>query len=212
MSNQSYLLRDTDDEDGVPLAAAEQHGARWFEIAKLEALLALLVTDLQGFTPLVQRLGDREAQRVIRLHNQLLRDCLAALGGAEIAHTGDGILAAFRSVNCALRCAAEMQRRLERHTRQHPEAPLRARIGVHAGEPLPEDGRLFGTCVITAVRICSVTQPEHVLVSDVVRQLAVGKAVEFTDRGMFPLKGFEAPLHLHELIWCSIAERDAHTV
>jgi class 3 adenylate cyclase len=170
-----------------------------------EALLAILVTDLEAFTPLVLRLGDAAAQRVMRVHNRALRDCLGAHAGREIAHTGDGVLAAFRSVARALTCAAEMQFSLRRFSRTHPQTPLRVRIGIHAGEPLPEDGRLFGTCVNTAVRICSVTQAAHVLVSDVVCQLAAGRDFEFHHRGRYALKGLKDPLRLHELCWSAQA-------
>jgi class 3 adenylate cyclase len=185
---------------GPPTPGARSLGA-WVNAPRPEALLALLVTDLVSFTPLVQRLGDVEAQRLIQIHNRLLRDRIRAGDGIEIAHTGDGLMAAFRSVCRALACAAEIQQRLGDYTRSHPEAPLRARIGVHAGEPLPEDGRLFGACINTAVRICSAALPERVFVSDVVRQLAIGKAVPFEDRGSFALKGMAAPVHLHELLW-----------
>lgn len=164
-----------------------------------DALCAILVTDLQGFTPLVVRLGDAAAQRVIQAHDRVLRKCLAEHAGAEIAHTGDGVIAAFRSVACALRCAAEIQASLRRYNRAHSRAPLRVRIGVHAGEPLPQDGRLFGSCVIAAVRICSVTTAGHVLVSDLVWRLAAGRSFAFQLRGAVALKGFAQPFDLYEL-------------
>src|SRR4051794_35201482 len=128
-------------------------------------LLALLVTDLEGFTPLVERLGDLEARTLMQVHNRIVRDALCVPAGREIAHTGDGIMAAFRSVASALHAAIEIQSTLDEHTRERPDAPLRARIGVHAGEPLPEDGRLFGTCINTAVRVCAASGATRVLVS-----------------------------------------------
>src|SRR6185503_6797575 len=77
--------------------------------ATRDALVAILVTDLAGFTPLVLRLGDVAAQRVIQAHNRVLRACLATYAGDEIAHTGDGLIATFRSVARALTCAREIQ-------------------------------------------------------------------------------------------------------
>lgn len=161
--------------------------------------MAILVTDLEGFTPLVCRLGDVATQRVIQAHNRVLRACLATHAGDEIAHTGDGLIAAFRSVARALSCAGEIQGALRRYNRAHVRARLRVRIGLHAGEPLPEDGRLFGTCVNTAVRICSVTKAGHVLVSDLVWRLAAGRRFAFQQRGAVALKGIGQPLDLYEL-------------
>jgi class 3 adenylate cyclase len=167
---------------------------------QLEAVTVLLVTDLEGFTPLLVRLGDHEARTIMRAHNRVLRDCLAAHQGLEVAHTGDGVLAAFRSVKNALRCAAHMQQRFSASTDAPPDVQPRIRIGIHVGEPLPEDGRLFGVCVNTAVRVCAVASAGSVLVSDLVRALAAGHAARFIDRGFFALKGLDAEVHLHELI------------
>jgi class 3 adenylate cyclase len=189
------------DDNGEPADVPREADARRERRLPADALLAILVTDLEGFTPLVQRLGDEAAQRVMRTHDRILRDCLAAQAGDEIAHTGDGVLAAFRSVVRALTCAGEIQNTLRRYNRNHEQAPLRVRIGIHAGEPLPQDDRLFGSCVITAVRICSAAEAERVLVSDLVWQLAAGRSFEFRQHGCVELKGLHKPVQLHELRW-----------
>ena len=162
-------------------------------------LLVLVVTDLAGFTSIVSELGDVPALECIRIHNRLLREVVRRYAGYEVTHTGDGMITAFRSVAAALRCAQEIQRALSEHTRNFPNAPLRARVGVHAGEPLPEDGRLFGACVNTAVRVCAHAQAEHVLVTDVVKQLAAGRDFEFTSCTRVELKGLLHEVQLHEL-------------
>ena len=131
---------------------------------------------IEGFTTLVERLGDLEARALMQVHNRIVRAALLEHAGREVAHTGDGIMAAFRSVAAALQAAIEIQCALEAHTRAQPEAALAPRIGVHAGEPLPEEGRLFGTCVDTAVRVCEASGATRVLVSDLARQLAAGRA------------------------------------
>jgi adenylate cyclase len=164
-------------------------------------LLALLVTDLEGFTTLVEQLGDVEAREWMHVHNRIVRDALLAHGGREVAHTGDGIMAAFRSVAAGLACAIEVQRALHAYTRGHLDAPLCARIGVHVGEPLPEEGRLFGTCVNTAVRVCAAAPAQGVLVSDLARQLAAGRSFRFAASRKVVLKGLDQPMQVHELLW-----------
>jgi adenylate cyclase len=162
---------------------------------------ALLVTDVEDFTRMLVRMGDLEALTVVRAYNVVLRESIAANGGNEIAHLGDGMLAAFPSVRRALECAIEIQRKLAEHAREVPDAPMRTRIGVHAGEPVAEDGRLFGICVNTTFRVCEVTTPGSISVSDVVRQLARGQRMQFVDRGTFSLQGLGEDLRLHELLW-----------
>jgi class 3 adenylate cyclase len=73
---------------------------------------------------------------------------------------------------------------------------LHARIGLHAGHPLPEEGRLFGSAVIVAVRVCNVARADAIFVSDVVRELA-GTNFRYLDQGVFHLKGFSEPHRLH---------------
>jgi len=167
-----------------------------------EGLLALLVTDLVGFTSLVERLGDVPAQRLIQYHNRLLRRCIKDRCGHEVTHTGDGMLAAFRSVSAALWCAGDIQRALAQDICGEESARLRARIGVHVGEPLPEEERLFGHCVNTTMRVCAKASAGGVLVTAVVEQLAQGRFV-FGRVRRHALKGIASPMRLYELDWQS---------
>ncbi|HKP63153.1 MAG TPA: adenylate/guanylate cyclase domain-containing protein [Polyangiales bacterium] len=166
-----------------------------------QPLTTLLATDLEDFTPMIERLGDMRAQEIMHAHNELMRSCLRRHGGREVAHTGDGIMAAFRSAENALRCAIAMQRGLTEHNRRHPLTPLRARIGLHAGMPLPEEDRLFGSCVNITVRVCSVTKAGRILVSDTVLGQLGPNGFRFREHGYVKLKGISAPQQLHELAW-----------
>lgn len=178
--------------------------AVWARNVSPGRMRVLLVTDMVDFTPMVQRLGDREAQQVIQAHNRLLRGCLQARDGTEVTHTGDGMIAAFDSVHDALLCAVVMQKTVTRYANSlRWDWPLRIRVGIHAGEPLPEEGRLFGLCVNIAVRVCLLAEGSAVLVSDVVRRLASESPLPFSQYGLVPLKGIASPLHLHELLWRS---------
>jgi class 3 adenylate cyclase len=167
---------------------------------EFDGLLCLVVTDLEAFTSWVSKLGDSRARIWIREHNRLMREALDQAGGHEVAHTGDGMIAAFRSLHSALRCTQQIQMRLAEYSRARRRAPLRARIGVHAGEPLPEEGRLFGACVNTSVRVCARAQAGQTLVTDVVRQLAQGRDFEFAEHGEARLKGLPQQLKLYELL------------
>ena len=177
-----------------------------------DGLQTILFTDMEGSTALTQRLGDAGAQELVRSHNAIVREALKAHAGSEIKHTGDGIMASFSSASRALDCAVAIQRAVEERSRfilrkaqDEPaapvEAPLRVRIGLNAGEPVAEEEDLFGTAVQAAARICDQAEPGQILVSDVVRQLAAGKAYRFTGRGEVLLKGFDEPQRLHEVVW-----------
>ena len=161
----------------------------------------ILFTDMESSAALRQRQGDEKAQELVRVHNAIVREALRAQKGKEIKHTGDGIMATFASASQALRSAVAIQRGVAAHVEEHPDAALRVYIGLNAGEPIVEEGDLFGTSVDLAKRICDQCQPGEILVSDVVRQLAAGKRFLFSDRGDTALRGFEDPVRLYEVSW-----------
>ena len=166
-------------------------------------LVVILFTDMQGSTPLTQRIGDAKAQELLRAHNAAIGDCLERHAGNRIKHTGDGIMASFASASAAIACAIDIQRAFLLANAERPDTPMRLRIGLNAGEPVAEDEDLFGTAVNAAARIAGRAQPGQILVSDVVRQLAAGKGFAFGDQGRVALKGFAERFRLYSVDWTS---------
>src|SRR3989304_5418566 len=108
----------------------------------------ILFTDVEGSTALTQQLGDVGAREVLREHERIVREALAAHGGSEGKTVGGGVMASFGSATRALECAVAMQRAFaERNAGAgaHGHAPLQVRIGLNAGEPIAEEEGLFGT-------------------------------------------------------------------
>ena len=163
--------------------------------------LSVLITDMEGSTALIDRLGDVQAHALLRIHNALIRECLGVHEGTEVTHTGDGIEASFRSASNAVECAVAIQRAFTRYNAEHPTTPIRVRVGINAGEPITTEGRLFGTAVHAAFRICTRARPGQILISDVVRQLVAGHSFVLINRGRVALKGFRGRVHLHEVLW-----------
>ena len=94
-----------------------------------------------------------------------------------------------------------IQRAFAAHNEEHPDTPIRVRMGLNAGEPVAEDQDLFGTAVQVAARVCAHAQPCQILASNVVQELAAGKGFAFSDQGEVALKGFEKPVRLYEVRW-----------
>ena len=157
------------------------------------AFRAILFTDMEGSTGLANRVGDARAIKLIRAHDEAVRAALAEHGGSEVKHTGDGIMASFTSAVSSVECAVDIQKRLADLQSQG----LHVRIGVSAGEPVTEEGDLFGAAVSLASRVCAHCDPGGILVSTAVRELAVGKGFKFADRGLAELKGFDEPVRLY---------------
>ncbi len=184
----------------VEFAAGETH-----EVNQPSAFRTVLFTDVEGSTALTDRLGDERARELLREHERITREALAAHGGSEVKTMGDGFMASFSSATGALECAIAMQRAFaERNARREGDDPsgrLYVRIGLNAGEPIAEDEDLFGTAVNMAARIAAQAAGGEILASNVVRELVAGKGFLFADRGETELRGFEDPVRLYEVRW-----------
>ncbi len=177
------------DDPAEPSASAPQSG-----------LVTILFTDMENSTALTQRLGDAKAQELVRRHNTVVRNALKKHSGDEVKHTGDGIMASFPVASGALACAVAIQRALAEENASAKTAG-RVRIGLSAGEPVAEEGDLFGSTVQLAARVCAKADAGQIMVSNVVRELAMGKGFLFADLGDFVPKGFENPVHVYEVSW-----------
>jgi len=136
---------------------------------------------------------------MVRAHNAIVRRALELNGGVEVKHTGDGIMATFKSARRAVAGAVAIQAASIEHNEAHPDLAFNIRIGLNAGEPVTEDADVFGTAVQLAARVCARAEPGKILASDVVRQLVAGKGLLFADIGPAELKGFEEAVHLYEI-------------
>jgi hypothetical protein len=99
----------------------------------------VLFTDIVDSTALTQQLGDEAAMKFLRVHDTIVRDALQALGGREVKHTGDGIMACFLSTVAAVRCATRIQRALAAHT----DGDVRVKVRIGAARVFQDLGRRF---------------------------------------------------------------------
>jgi class 3 adenylate cyclase len=157
----------------------------------------ILFTDIVGSTSLTQKMGDEAAMEVLHLHDSIVRDALAALGGREVKHLGDGIMASFVSAASAVKCATRIQQEISKRK----DAPIKIRVGIAAGEPVEHHNDLFGCTVQLAARLCAHAQPDQILASNVVAELCAGKLLSFEDLGEIAFKGFDQPLRTHAVAW-----------
>jgi class 3 adenylate cyclase len=171
--------------------------------ARDPGIRTILFTDIVNSTTLTQSLGDEAALAILGVHDTIVRDALSALGGREVKHTGDGIMASFISAAGAVRCAIQIQRELEKHANANPDNRLKVRVGAAAGEPVEQHDDLFGATVQLASRLCTHAQPEQILVSNAIAELCLGKGLLFEDLGEVSLKGFGSPVRAHAATWKS---------
>jgi class 3 adenylate cyclase len=166
-------------------------------VRETSGVRTILFTDLVAHTEMMQRLGDERGRDVLREHERITRDLLKQHGGAEVKTMGDGFMASFASVTKAMDCAIALQRAFAAHQGEQ----LQVRVGLNAGEPIEEDGDLFGSTVIMASRIAAQAGAGEILIPEPLRHLLTGKSYVYADRGETMLKGFEDAVRLHEVRW-----------
>ena len=153
-----------------------------------EGLLCIMFTDLVGWTELGERVGDDAADALRRDHFASVRAALSKHRGNEIKTVGDSVMSTFRSALDALRCAVEIQQ-------EASSGDVRVRIGLHAGEPIADDGDVFGTAVNVASRLCAAAAPDEIVVSELTRSLVGRRAgFAFESTGPLTLKGLAEPI------------------
>jgi eukaryotic-like serine/threonine-protein kinase len=165
-----------------------------------DGTVTVLFTDIEGSTQLTEALGDAAWIGVLREHNAIVREQVAAHSGFEVKSQGDGFMLAFASPEDAVRCAIGIQRALE----QAPpnEHRLRVRIGLHTGEPIREQDDFFGKAVILAARIAAEARGGEILVSPLVRAITERSGeFSFSDPTDVELKGLSGMHRLSAVRW-----------
>jgi class 3 adenylate cyclase len=146
------------------------------------SLATVLFTDIVGSTRLAAELGDRAWRRLLGQHFEIIRRSLDRFDGREVKSVGDGILATFDGPARAVRCAVAIREGVA-------ELGIEVRAGLHTGEIELEPGDIAGLAVHIAARISAMAAAREILVSSTVKDLVVGSAIEFDDRGSHELKG-----------------------
>jgi DNA-binding NarL/FixJ family response regulator/class 3 adenylate cyclase len=161
------------------------------------AFVSILFTDLVGSTAMWHHHSDEAADALRRQHFEALRAAVAEHGGREVKSTGDGLMVVFTSATAAVRCAVAMQR-----ATTGAERGPQLRVGIDAGEPIDDDGDVYGTPVIVASRLCDAADAGEILVSDLVRQVAGRRSAELLrPAGSVRLKGIADPVAVAQVAW-----------
>lgn len=129
-----------------------------------EVDVAILFTDLVGFSSWALHAGDEQAIELLRAVAAAVEPPVLARRGEVVKRLGDGLMAAFWDARSAAEAAFEGQRRTARI--EIGGYRPRLRTGVHLGRPRKIGGDYFGVDVNIAARLVEAAGPGEVLVSD----------------------------------------------
>ena len=172
------------------------------EHAAPDGTVTIMFSDMEGFTAMTERLGDLRAREVIRQHNTVVREQIAAHGGYEVELQGDGFLLAFGSARQAVRCAVAIQCAFELRNASGADETIRVRIGLHTGEALRDADKFFGKTVILAARIANEAKGGEIVVSSLLKQLTESTGdIVFGAVREVQLKGIATAVDIHHVEW-----------
>jgi class 3 adenylate cyclase len=152
--------------------------------------VTFLLSDIEGSTDLLQRLGDRYAVLLADVR-ALIRLSVSRAGGREVDARADEFFAVFDRAPKALAAALSIQRATG--GRAWPDGiEVKIRVGLHAGRPALTDAGYVGLAVHAVARICSVAHGGQILLSATARA-AVGRSrpagIHFRSLGSHRLRG-----------------------
>ena len=163
--------------------------------------VTLLMTDVEGSTALVQRLGDGYG-KLIDGTRALLTDVVSATGGLVVDWRADDFFAAFETPRAGLEAAVAIQRSLRERSRAD-DLRVRVRAGIHSGYPTLRGAGYIGLAVHTTARVCGIARGGQILVSGDARLAARESApdgVRFRSLGDFRLRGLPDPVALYQVV------------
>jgi adenylate cyclase len=134
--------------------------------------LALLFTDLVGFSSWALKAGDHAVLELLREVGAAEEAAVLARRGQIVKRLGDGLMASFLSVQDAVEAALEAHQSLDGIDVDGYRPRMRA--GVHYGRPRRLGGDLLGVDVNIAARVGDAAKAGELLVSDTALELLDG--------------------------------------
>jgi class 3 adenylate cyclase len=191
------------------LRAAQRHGIMpiGFISAQLQpqrklprGQVTFLLTDLEGSTELLARLGDRYASLIAAVRRRV-RAAVRQAGGREVDARGDDLFAVFERAPAAVDAALKIQRAM-RGGGWPGGVEVRLRIGLHRGRPELTDTGYVGLSVHAAARICFAAHGSQIVMSSAVRTAVLGALpddVSLRSLGAWRFRGLPEPMDLFQV-------------
>jgi adenylate cyclase len=164
-------------------------------------LAAILAADVAGYSRLMERdeAGTLEALKSRR--RNILAPLLTEHHGRIVKLMGDGVLVEFGSAVNAVRCAVDLQKRMdEANTGLAEGRRILLRIGINLGDVIVEGGDLYGDGVNIAARLEAMAVPGGVCLSQTMVNHVRNKVeAQFDDLGEQKVKNLDRPVRVYRI-------------
>jgi adenylate cyclase len=173
--------------------------ARAGETPMEHRLAACLHADVSGYSRLITS-DVEETARLLTSYQDMIGGLVAVYGGRVINVAGDSLLAAFPTVPDAVRCAVEVQRRIQARNAELPlHRRMQFRVGIEFGEVLVENGRFYGECVNVATRVQEIAAPGRICLTEAALDRVAPLLLPCDYLGERTVKNIERPLRVYQV-------------
>jgi class 3 adenylate cyclase len=163
-------------------------------------LSAIMMADVSGFS---RMMGADEEHTVglIQDFHRRVQSLVEHFEGRVVDTAGDSVFGEFDSVINAVRCARRIQEeQAAANAAQRPEERIETRIGVHLGDVIVEDYRVYGDGVNIAARLEPIADPGGICISEAVYQQIRDKLdLPVQEIGVRELKNIQHPIRLYKV-------------
>lgn len=136
--------------------------------------VTFMMTDIEGSTAILRRLGDRYSDLINDVRG-ILRSAVLRARGREVDSRADEFFAVFERAGDAVEAGAAVQRAIG--GRRWPgNVDVKVRVGIHSGRPTLTDVGYVGVAVHTVARVCATAHGGQIVVSGESRGAIAGSA------------------------------------
>jgi len=162
--------------------------------------IALLFSDLRGFSTYTATRGDEAAFRLARLHEDVLRQRIDQYG-IVVKSFGDGVMAAFERPADAFLAAVSILREARERNRDPDAQPMDVGIGIATGTPVMTDIDFIGHSVNLSQRLSALAKAGQVLTNEPATEgVRPPEGLRYVTIGTHTLRGIGLE-HLVEVGW-----------
>lgn len=159
--------------------------------ARKRQLVAIMFTDIKGYTSLMQK-DEKKGIAYRDRHRKVFNATTKKYNGRILQYFGDGTLSTFPSAIDAVQCGIEMQLAF----REEPKVPIR--VGIHTGDIIVTNEEIIGDSVNVAARIEALANAGSVYISDKVYDEIKNQDDLLTaSMGVHQLKNITKPIEVY---------------
>jgi class 3 adenylate cyclase len=163
-------------------------------------LAAILSADVQGYSRLMHE-DETATIRTLTAYRGLMASLIRQYRGRVVDDPGDNLLAEFPSVVEAVQCAVTIQRTLAaRNAALPPHRQMVFRMGLHLGDIVVEQERIYGAAVNLAAHLERVAEGGGLCISGTVYDHVVAKLpLAYSAIGGWMGQGISAPVRVYRV-------------